>query len=139
MKHPILAQIFTCLFILLDEGVFCRFSICSVRIMFKFDEPSMLHGDNFSHRCITISIMQLCDAMAKVKSKILLLSNKKGGTKLGSSRRGNLFKVCTGFVFLFLFSLRCLNNLFRLCGLVLGHCTTHFGIAQYTWTLRNTP
>ena len=37
--------------ILLDEGVFCRFSICSVRIVFIFDEPYMLHGDNFSHRC----------------------------------------------------------------------------------------
>ncbi len=33
-----------------DEGVFFRFLICSVRIMIKFDEPSMLHGDNFSHR-----------------------------------------------------------------------------------------
>ncbi len=29
---------------------FCRFSICCVRIMFKFGEPFMLHGDNFSHR-----------------------------------------------------------------------------------------
>ncbi len=27
-----------------------RFSICSAGIFFIFDEPSMLHGDNFSHR-----------------------------------------------------------------------------------------
>ncbi len=49
MKHPILAQIFTCLFSS-NKGVFCRFSICSAKIFFVFDEPSMLHGDNFSHR-----------------------------------------------------------------------------------------
>ncbi len=29
-----------------------RLSICSAGIVFIFDEPSMLHGDNFSHRCL---------------------------------------------------------------------------------------
>ena len=32
------------------------YSICSVRVVFIFDEPSMLHGDNFSHR----SVVKVC-------------------------------------------------------------------------------
>ena len=41
----------------LNGSISCRFSICSAGIFFIFDEPSLLHGDNFSHRWLMLVVV----------------------------------------------------------------------------------